>query len=155
MPHDPVNHPEHYTSHPSGIECIQITEHMGFNLGNATKYVWRADLKGDAIENLEKAVWYIQREIERRKALAQQSDTEANPVTRAAEAIFGRPLPEGVRAQQIKTLRHLALQRVREQVRAGTETAAMRRINASEAAGNDTELRDYILEHFEELDAAA
>ena len=33
--HDPVNHPKHYTEHPSGIECIQITEHMGFNLGNA------------------------------------------------------------------------------------------------------------------------
>jgi len=41
---DPVNHPKHYTSHPSGIDCIQITEHMSFNLGNAIKYIWRADL---------------------------------------------------------------------------------------------------------------
>jgi len=48
---DPVNHPRHYTAHPSGIECIQITEYMGFNLGNAVKYIWRADLKGDAIED--------------------------------------------------------------------------------------------------------
>jgi len=64
---DIINHPSHYTSHPSGIECIQITEHMGFNLGNAVKYIWRADLKGNAIEDLEKAVWYIQREIERRR----------------------------------------------------------------------------------------
>lgn len=64
---DPVNHPTHYVSHPSGIECIQITEHMGFNLGNAIKYVWRADLKNDAIEDLEKAVWYIQREISKRE----------------------------------------------------------------------------------------
>lgn len=64
---DNVNNPKHYTSHPSGIDCIQITEHMGFCLGNAMKYVWRADLKGDAIEDLEKAVWYIRREIERRK----------------------------------------------------------------------------------------
>jgi hypothetical protein len=40
---------------------------MGFCLGNAMKYIWRADLKGDAIEDLEKAVWYIRREIERRK----------------------------------------------------------------------------------------
>lgn len=64
---DPVNHPKHYVSHPSGIECIQITEHMGFNLGNAIKYVWRADLKNDAIEDLEKAVWYIQREISKRE----------------------------------------------------------------------------------------
>jgi hypothetical protein len=65
--HDPVNHPQHYTSHPSGIECIQITEHMGFNLGNATKYIWRADLKHDAIEDLKKAAWYLAREIERRE----------------------------------------------------------------------------------------
>jgi hypothetical protein len=64
--HDPVNHPKHYTAHPSGIECIQITEHMGFNLGNAMKYVWRADLKHDAVEDLRKAMWYIQREIEKR-----------------------------------------------------------------------------------------
>ena len=64
---DNVNNPRHYTSHPSGIDCIQITEHMGFCLGNAMKYIWRADLKGDAIEDLEKAVWYVRREIERRK----------------------------------------------------------------------------------------
>lgn len=64
---DPVNHPKHYTTHPSGIECIQITEHMGFNLGNALKYIWRCDLKRDAIEDLEKASWYIQREIAKRK----------------------------------------------------------------------------------------
>lgn len=65
---DPVNHPKHYTSHPSGIECITVTEHMGFNLGNAVKYIWRADLKHDApIEDLEKAKWYLEREIERRK----------------------------------------------------------------------------------------
>lgn len=64
---DPVNHPKHYTSHPAKIECIQITEHMGFCLGNAFKYLWRADLKNDAIEDLEKAMWYITREIQRRK----------------------------------------------------------------------------------------
>jgi len=63
---DNINHPEHYTSHPSGIECIQITEHMGFNLGNAIKYLWRADLKHNAIEDLSKAIWYIEREIARR-----------------------------------------------------------------------------------------
>ena len=64
--HDSVNHPKHYTEHPSGIECVQITEHMGFCLGNAVKYIWRADLKGNAIEDLEKARWYIDREIRRR-----------------------------------------------------------------------------------------
>ncbi|UEA61382.1 DUF3310 domain-containing protein [Gordonia otitidis] len=64
--HNSVNHPKHYTEHPSGIECVQITEHMGFCLGNAVKYIWRADLKGNAIEDLEKARWYIDREIRRR-----------------------------------------------------------------------------------------
>lgn len=63
---DNVNHPKHYNSHPSGVECITITEHMGFNLGNALKYIWRADLKGQAIEDLQKAKWYIEREIAKR-----------------------------------------------------------------------------------------
>jgi hypothetical protein len=62
---DPVN-PDHYRRHPSGIECIQITEHMSFPLGSAIKYIWRADLKANPIEDLKKAVWYLEREIERR-----------------------------------------------------------------------------------------
>lgn len=64
---DPVDHPKHYTSHPSGVECIQITEHMNFCIGNAIKYLWRSGLKGDDIEDLLKAAWYVNREIERRK----------------------------------------------------------------------------------------
>lgn len=64
---DQVNKPKHYTSHPSGVDCIDITEHMGFNLGNAVKYIWRCDLKKDAIEDLKKAVWYINREISKRE----------------------------------------------------------------------------------------
>lgn len=59
-----VNHPKHYTSHPSGIECIQVTEHMDFCIGNAIKYLWRAGGKNDEIEDLEKAIWYINRKIE-------------------------------------------------------------------------------------------
>lgn len=61
---DMVNHPPHYTSHKSGIECIQVTEHMNFCLGNAIKYIWRADQKGGA-EDLRKAIFYLNREIER------------------------------------------------------------------------------------------
>jgi hypothetical protein len=60
---DPVNHPPHYTSHPSGVECITVTEHMDFLTGNAVKYIWRADSKGSEIEDLEKAIWYLQRRI--------------------------------------------------------------------------------------------
>lgn len=61
---DAIN-PSHYRSHPSGIEAIEITEHLNFCIGNAMKYLWRAGLKGDAVEDLKKAEWYIRREIER------------------------------------------------------------------------------------------
>ena len=68
---DNVNHPGHYTSHPSGIECIEITRHYPFSIGNAIKYLWRAGLKKDAsltdnqkeIEDLKKAIWYIKDRI--------------------------------------------------------------------------------------------
>ena len=62
---DPVNHPKHYTEHPSGIECIEITEHMNFCVGNAIKYIWRSADKGKEVEDLRKARWYIDREIAR------------------------------------------------------------------------------------------
>ena len=65
---DMVNSPPHYKAHASGVECIQITEHMGFNLGNAVKYIWRSDEKGKTIEDLKKARWYIDREITLRLA---------------------------------------------------------------------------------------
>lgn len=64
---DPVNHPAHYTSDPSGIECIEITRHRNFNIGNSIKYLWRAGIKDDTkqIEDLKKAIWYITDEINR------------------------------------------------------------------------------------------
>lgn len=65
MEHDPVNHPEHYTRHPSGVECITVVEHLSFNVGNAIKYLWRAGEKGDRMEDLRKAEWYVRREIAR------------------------------------------------------------------------------------------
>lgn len=65
-----VDHPVHYTSHPSGVECIQITEHMNFNVGNAIKYLWRCDQKGKHLEDLKKARWYIDREIQLRERVA-------------------------------------------------------------------------------------
>lgn len=72
---DKVNHPKHYTSHPSGCECIDITEHYDFCIGNAIKYLWRCGLKAEGgmnirdkeIEDLEKAVWYINRKIQKLK----------------------------------------------------------------------------------------
>jgi hypothetical protein len=63
---DGVNHPAHYTSHPSGIECVEIAEYFNFNIGNAMKYLWRSGLKTpDPKEDLEKSLWYIKRELER------------------------------------------------------------------------------------------
>ena len=70
MMYDPVNHPSHYTSshakcskcgHP--IECIDVVEHMPFNLGNVVKYCWRSGLKGALLEDLRKARWYLDRAI--------------------------------------------------------------------------------------------
>lgn len=61
---DEVN-PDHYKSHPSGVEAVEILEWYNYNTGNALKYLWRAGLKGDAITDLKKALWYVQREIDR------------------------------------------------------------------------------------------
>lgn len=72
---DPVNHPPHYTSSKARcskcghqIECIDVTRHMGFNLGNSVKYIWREDLKGASVQDLKKAIWYIDDEIKKREA---------------------------------------------------------------------------------------
>jgi hypothetical protein len=62
---DAVNHPKHYNDHPSGVECITVVEHLTFNVGNAIKYLWRAGLKGAVLEDLKKARWYVDREIQR------------------------------------------------------------------------------------------
>ena len=64
---DIVNNPPHYTSDPSGVECIEITRHRNYNIGNAIKYLWRAGLKNEDkhIEDLKKAIFYISDEINR------------------------------------------------------------------------------------------
>ena len=70
-----VEHPSHYTSHPSGIECIDITRHYCFDIGNAIKYLWRSGLKYEEgisdidkeIEDLNKAIWYINDHINQLK----------------------------------------------------------------------------------------
>ena len=74
-PVDLVNHPPHYKTHPHGLECIEVTEHMNFCTGNTVKYIWRAGEKGDAIQDLEKALWYLKREIKRRKMTNDQTTT--------------------------------------------------------------------------------
>jgi hypothetical protein len=66
MSDDTVNHPCWYTAHPSRVECIELTETMDFNPGNALKYVWRSWEK-HGIEDLLKALWYVRREIDFRE----------------------------------------------------------------------------------------
>lgn len=84
-----VNAPPHYKQHPSGIECIEVTEHMPFCTGNAVKYLWRAGLKGDAFTDLKKAVWYIEREIKR-------IDTQGDmTVVKLPETIDPKKIAEG------------------------------------------------------------
>jgi hypothetical protein len=68
-----VNHPPHYNSskaHCSAcekqIECIDITRHLNFNIGNALKYLWRYELKNGK-QDLEKAIWYITDELNKGK----------------------------------------------------------------------------------------
>lgn len=67
---DPINHPPHYTSHPSGVEPILLAEHMSFCLGNVIKYVVRWEKKG-GIEDLKKARFYLDREIQRLEKVKQ------------------------------------------------------------------------------------
>lgn len=77
---DAVNHPQHYNSHPSGVECIEIVRHMNFNLGNVVKYCWRADHKEIPIQDLEKAEFYLRDEIATRKsAVAKGLETVVSP----------------------------------------------------------------------------
>lgn len=68
---DTINKPKHYRSLGAMcdcgqvIECISVTRHLNFNLGNAIKYIWRCDHKENTVEDLKKAVWYLNDEIKR------------------------------------------------------------------------------------------
>lgn len=93
--HDDVHHPKHYTQHPSGVECIEITEHLNFCLGNAMKYLWRAGLKSeDAVQDLQKAVWYINREIARLQTEPVDWDEVDRILENARQAMTGRDMVE-------------------------------------------------------------
>lgn len=80
-----VDHPAHYTAHPSGVEAITITEGFNFNIGNVIKYCWRSGLKGNEVEDLKKAAWYLNREIQRVEN-APKPATDWKILAEAAEA---------------------------------------------------------------------
>ncbi len=94
--HDAVNHPKHYMSHPSGIECIQVTRHMNFNLGNVVKYLWRTDHK-NGLEDLKKARWYLDDEINKRekeiapKAKGRLENWYVGPADQLIGEVYGDP----------------------------------------------------------------
>lgn len=87
---DMVNHPPHYAAHPAGIECIDVIEPFPFNVGSAMKYLWRAGLKGDALEDLMKAHWYVVREIGR----LQRGKVEEALTRRLQEHLAGFQVPK-------------------------------------------------------------
>ena len=82
-----VEHPDHYQTE-SGIEAIEVIEAFfpdSFHLGNAFKYIARAGKKGDYVEDLQKAAWYLQREISRHGGTDKRLD-------RAATEASGMPI---------------------------------------------------------------
>jgi hypothetical protein len=92
---DAVSHPTHYTSHSSGVECIEVVESLPFNVGNAIKYLWRAGLKGPAAEDMRKALWYLRRECARLRAIGAYGSARPKAARVAAlRAVAG--CPEGV-----------------------------------------------------------
>ena len=90
---DPINHPEHYTAHPTGVECIEITRHCRFNTGSALKYLWRAWLKhgGDPaaarLQDLSRAIWYVRDERALRARFAPAEPWDLWPVPGAARRV--------------------------------------------------------------------
>lgn len=99
---DPVHHPSHYTSHPSGVECIDIVEHMSFNVGAAVKYLWRAGLKNpNVIEDLCKSRWFINREIERMTKLEETSLQKGARKPPAVQERRVHSVPKGLRERNL------------------------------------------------------
>ena|SRR5690349_524392 len=91
---DIVQRPKHYNAHPSGVECIEIAEYMGFNLGNAFKYLWRAGLKAeDSTQDLEKALWYLRRFDEQKHPIPRIGPSFFREVMATRRQIFNRPSP--------------------------------------------------------------
>jgi hypothetical protein len=90
---DLVNHPPHYTTHPSGLEAIELTGDMMFCPGSAVKYLWRKDLKGARDMDVGKAVWYLKYEIERKNRFMEvlarfEAYAKANPQDETAGLIL-------------------------------------------------------------------
>lgn len=98
MSKEQVNHPDHYNSHPSGIECIEVVQHFGFNIGNVVKYCWREGLKHNdgGIEDLKKARFYLDQEIKLR-------EKETNVIISPTPDVRTSKITEGLPKVELKT----------------------------------------------------
>lgn len=98
---DAVKHPGHYTSHPSGVECIEIVKHMTFCAGSAVKYIWRAGLKGDAVQDLRKAIQQLEFEIARIEAERAKKAEDDREDAAACEVEWMRMEPQAKRRRAL------------------------------------------------------
>lgn len=117
MTNDQVNHPEHYKAHPSGVECIAITEGFNFNLGNVIKYIWRAEEKDAPLVDLRKAEWYLRREIYRRIHAANTADL----VTKSVSLPTPIPQTDTIHTTPVEAPRFLDYADAKEQVEIGKD----------------------------------
>ena len=86
---DSVNNPAHYNMHPSGVECVTIASGFDYCTGNAIKYLWRAGLKGEAIEDYRKAEWYIRYKINQLENNLADSDRPSDRLRTGGEECSG------------------------------------------------------------------
>ena len=101
-PNEKVDHPRHYNQHPSGIECIEIIEHLPCNLGNAVKYIWRCGLKkstDDPLRDLRSAQWYVRRELDRIKRFPHMAETRDPGVEAAWGSLAQRIIEDAKRRE--------------------------------------------------------
>ena len=99
---DNVYRPAHYSSHPSGVECIELARHLPFALGNALKYIWRAGQKIDRAEDLEKAQWYITDAVRTALPLRPRRRVRQYLLQRVEKAYAAEPDP--IKREAIKVL---------------------------------------------------
>jgi len=139
-----VNHPPHYATHPSGVECVDIAEHLSFNLGNALKYAWRAGKKhpDKHVEDLQKADWYANRELEALDAVT--SHEIIQPGSEAVVRLLARKVidKEGVDTLVSRVLREIVK----------TTDAGFRSDRGTEAASPESALKSISRRLGEELE---
>jgi hypothetical protein len=140
-----ATNPDHYKRYP--VECIQLTEHMNFCLGNAVKYIYRAGEKDDIVQDLRKAIWYINREIER----IQHGANNTNGIT--GNPLYGKS-PSRV-SESLELVRAAAVRELSEEnvLRKDSEGAGTQSASAGKGDQNPRNLGELLKERINELDS--